>query len=80
MGDQLHAFAALSPGKELPLGTEYGGCAGPKAGWKLQKLKKTLDLDGIEARFFGNYTGYSTLALTVELNKADISPNIIKVI
>jgi len=43
-------------------------------------LKKTLDLDGIEARFFGNYTGYSTLALTVELNKADISPNIIKVI
>ena len=64
----------------MPLGTEYGGCAGPKADWKLWKVEKTLALAGIETRFFGNYTGCSTLELTVELNDADLSPSIIKVI
>jgi hypothetical protein len=70
----------LSPGKEFPLGTEYGGCAGPKAGWKLWKVGTTLALAGIGTRFFGNYTGCSILALIVEINNTDLSPIIIKVI
>jgi len=42
-------------------------------------VETTLAIAGIETRFFGNYTGCSTLALTVELNDADVSPIIIKV-
>jgi hypothetical protein len=68
----------LSPVKELPLGIEHGGCASPKAGWKLWKLETTHALAGIETRLFDTCTGCSALALTVELNNADLSPNIIK--